>query len=100
MKTEMKKTKKQDRLSARASRVNAIEKIRLEHEWARKRNKQYNRANKPSDFKTYEGRILKHDWGEESSDGEEVLAEVSAFSDSSDDGLLNNVLNYEEEQKY
>ena len=49
------KRKQQDRLRARASRLRAIEQIRIENEWARKRNKQYNRADKPSDFKNIQG---------------------------------------------
>ena len=92
------KRKKLSRISNRESKLRTIEKIRLENEWARKRNKQYKRADKPSDFKTYVGKF-RHDSDSESSDGEEVLSEVSDFSDSSDDELLNIVSTNEEEKE-
>ena len=55
-----------------------------------------NKANAPSDFKTYKGRVVKHDSDDESSGGEEVVSEVS---DGPDDELFEDTLNYKEQQE-
>ena len=85
---------KQDIRLARASILRAIEQLIIENEKTNQCNKHLHKANKPSVVKTYKGRIFKGEESE-SSDGEEVLSEVSDFSDSSDDELLNSVVNYD-----
>ena len=68
-----------------------------------KRNQHFNRADKPSDFKTYQSRIFLNYGDPESSDGEEVLSEVSDLSDSSYDelmGIPDNILNFENSKRH
>ena len=78
----------------RASILKAIEKIRIESGWTRKYIKHVDKADKPSDFKTYKGRVLNSDDG---SSDDEVLSEVSDFS--YDDALFEDTLTFEKQAK-
>ena len=70
----------------RADRIRHIEQIRIGNEWTNKRNLHFNIQDKPTDFKTFKGRLFTtFDYGIESSDGESILSDVSDFSDFSDD---------------
>jgi hypothetical protein len=96
--------KKQRRIRLRNNRNRTKEEIQLYNEWIKQKNIYIyiynNRVDKPTDFKTYKGRMFNSfDSDIESSDGEDTLSDVSDFSDSSDDEeLTDNVVKHESEK--